>query len=122
MNIPVIDGVDVTLENHLLRIRMARPERLNALTPDQMNYISRICITANDTVAWLLPRIVGTAKALELIYNARPIDAVEAERIGLVSYVYAQAEFEKNLTAFLGHLLEAPPVATRFSKRLVIDG
>ena len=219
MNFSKIEGVDVTLENHLLTIRIARPERLNALTPDQMNYISRICagaeedndvrvvviagnpgafcsgadltdtdlsseggqippvsmgrnlflsllelskpliaavegvaaggglglalccdiriastqarfatsfsrigITANDTVAWLLPRIVGTAKALELIYNARPIDAVEAERIGLVSYVYQEADFQENLTNYLRHLLEAPPVAIRFSKRLVIDG
>jgi len=219
MDIPAIEGIDVTVENHLLRIRIARPERLNAVTPDQMNYISRICaaaevdddvrvvllagnetafcsgadltdtdlsagggqippvsmgrnlflpflelskpliaaidgvaaggglglalccdirlasaqarfatsfsrigITANDTVAWLLPRIVGTAKALELIYNARPIDAAEAERIGLVSYVYPRAEFDARVSEFVQRLLEAPPVAIRFSKRLVMDG
>ena len=47
----------------------------------------RIGLTANDAVAWLLPRIVGIAKALELIYVPGPIDAAEALRIGLVSYV-----------------------------------
>ena len=48
MNIPEIDGIDVSVEDHLLQIRIERPERRNAVTPDQMNYMSRVCAAAED--------------------------------------------------------------------------
>ena len=214
-----IDGIEVTTGDHLLRIRLNRPEHRNAMTPDQVNYVSKLCaaaeedddvrvvvltgtgdsfcagadlsgvdlsasggqippvsmgknlflsllelskplvgaingvaaggglglalccdirlgsddarfatsfsrigLTANDAVAWLLPRIVGVAKAIELIAIGTPIDATEAERIGLISYRYPNAEFEERVGHFVDALLGAPPVGLRFSKRLVIDG
>jgi 2-(1,2-epoxy-1,2-dihydrophenyl)acetyl-CoA isomerase len=83
---------------------------------------TRIGITANDAVAYLLPRIVGIAKALELIYFGRPIDAAEAERIGLVSYVRPHDDLAAFADDFVERLLAGPPAALRFSKRLVLDG
>ena len=83
---------------------------------------TRIGITANDAVAYLLPRTVGVAKALELIYFATPIDATEAERIGLVSYVKPDDQLDGFVDEFVGRILAGPPAGLRFSKRLVIDG
>jgi 2-(1,2-epoxy-1,2-dihydrophenyl)acetyl-CoA isomerase len=83
---------------------------------------TRIGITANDTVAYLLPRIVGVAKALELIYDPRAIDATEAERIGLVSYVTPSDQLDAFVDEFVGRIEAGPPAALRFSKRLVLDG
>jgi 2-(1,2-epoxy-1,2-dihydrophenyl)acetyl-CoA isomerase len=83
---------------------------------------TRIGITANDAVGWALPRVVGVAKALELIYLARPIDAAEAERIGLVSYVHPHDRFGDAVDELVASVAAAPPVGVRFSKRLVLDG
>jgi len=201
-----IDGIQVSLRDHLLRIRLDRPEVHNAMTPDHMNHISKLCaqaeadddvrvvlltgtgdafctgadltgvdlsasggqippvsmsrnlfiallelskplvgaingvaaggglglalccdirlasddarfatsfsrigLTANDAVAWLLPRIVGIAKAIELIAVPTPVDSVEAVRIGLVSYRYPNDEFETRVAEFVDKLLAAPP-------------
>lgn len=82
----------------------------------------RIGITANDAVGWLLPRIVGVAKALELIWIATPIDAAEAERIGLVSAVVAKEQLTDRVGELARAIAASPPIATQLSKRLVRDG
>lgn len=54
---------------------------------------SRRGLIAEHGISWLLPRLIGVANALDLLYSARIIDAAEALRMGLVSRVFSQAEF-----------------------------
>lgn len=49
---------------------------------------SRLGLVAEYGAAWLLPRMVGRQRAAELLLSGRPVDAVEAERIGLVQGVH----------------------------------
>jgi enoyl-CoA hydratase/carnithine racemase len=57
-------------------------------------------LIAEHGVSWLLPRLVGSAHALDLLLSARRIDAAEAERIGLVNKAFAQASFMDEVMAY----------------------
>jgi enoyl-CoA hydratase/carnithine racemase len=72
--------------------------------------------------AHFLPRLVGTAKALELFWTADFIDAAEAERIGLVNKVLPDAELMPYARAVAAKIAEAPALSVRFIKRAVQQG
>ena len=80
---------------------------------------SRIGLIPGGGGAFYLPRILGTAKALELLWTGDLIDAEEALRIGLVSYVYPADEFMDRTYAFARRIADAPPLSVRFIKRTV---
>jgi enoyl-CoA hydratase/carnithine racemase len=50
-------------------------------------------LIAEYGMAWMLPRLVGHANALDLLFSARTIDAAEAFRIGLANQVFPQNVF-----------------------------
>src|SRR6201997_2346380 len=50
-------------------------------------------LIAEYGMAWMLPRIVGIANALDLLFSARTIDAAEALRLGLVNRVFPHETF-----------------------------
>ena len=57
-------------------------------------------LIAEHGSSWLLPRLVGPAHALDLLLSARKIGAAEAERLGLVNKVFAQADFMDEVMAY----------------------
>jgi enoyl-CoA hydratase/carnithine racemase len=50
-------------------------------------------LIAEHGISWLLPRITGTAHALDILFSARKFSAQEAERINLVNRVFPQESF-----------------------------
>ena len=66
-----------------------------------------------------LPRIVGAAKAKELIFTARVVDAQEAERIGLVNRVVPHGELEDAAWELARQIAEQSPPAVRWSKAVI---
>jgi enoyl-CoA hydratase/carnithine racemase len=50
-------------------------------------------LIAEYGMAWMLPRIIGIANALDLLFSARTIDAAEALRMGLVNRVFPHEAF-----------------------------
>ena len=63
-----------------------------------------------------LPRLVGLAKARELIYNGDPVDAEEALRMGLVSTICAPEE-TYGAALEMAARYAAGPAALRFAKQ-----
>ncbi len=68
---------------------------------------------------WLLPRIVGLGRALEIMYTGDRIAADEALRIGLANRVVPAAELAARVGEFADRLAAGPPLVYRAIKRAV---
>ncbi|MET9961873.1 enoyl-CoA hydratase-related protein [Streptomyces sp. NPDC006326] len=75
--------------------------------------------------AYLLPRLVGPQKAKELMFFGDAVPAAEAERLGLVNRVVADAELEATAREWAERLAQGPTRALALTKQLVnasLDG
>jgi enoyl-CoA hydratase/carnithine racemase len=80
-----------------------------------------IGLVAEHGISWLLPRIVGTANALDLLYSARIIDAQEALAMGLVTRVFPHDELMPAAKEYVRQLDRSSPRAMSVIKRQVYD-
>jgi enoyl-CoA hydratase/carnithine racemase len=79
-------------------------------------------LIAEYGMAWMLPRLVGHANALDLLFSARLIDAAEAFRIGLANQVYPQDVFQEKVRDYATELAaNVSPRSLRVIKRQVYD-
>ncbi|HEX6843196.1 MAG TPA: enoyl-CoA hydratase [Stellaceae bacterium] len=71
---------------------------------------------------WFLPRLAGTAKALELFWTGDLIGAEEAERIGIVNKVVPDDQLMSHVREVAAKIAKGPPLSIRFIKRAVYQG
>ncbi len=83
---------------------------------------SRRALVPDFGCSYLLPRIVGMSKALELMYTGQMIDAQEALAIGLVGQVVAAEELLPTAMALAERIAKGPPIAIELAKRLAYRG
>jgi 2-(1,2-epoxy-1,2-dihydrophenyl)acetyl-CoA isomerase len=81
-----------------------------------------IGFTPDGGLTWHLPRIVGRARALDLMLTNRPMSAPEALAAGLVSKVVADGEVQAEAEAIARALAAGSSGALAGVKRLVADG
>jgi enoyl-CoA hydratase/carnithine racemase len=91
---------------------MARSARLSE------GYV-RVGAVPGDGACYFLPRLVGRAKALELLLTGDFVDAEEALRIGLVNRICDDTELAAQTQAFAERIASNSPIAVRTIKRAV---
>jgi 2-(1,2-epoxy-1,2-dihydrophenyl)acetyl-CoA isomerase len=79
----------------------------------------RIGLTVDGGATWLLPRLIGAGRALEMMYTGEPLGAEEAARLGLVNRVVAPEELEPVVRSFAERLAAGPTHALGAIKRSV---
>ena len=67
---------------------------------------AKLGVPAEHGLSWLLPRMIGVERSLDLLLSARPVEAVEAERIGLVSRLSEPAELLADAQGYARMLAE----------------
>ena len=81
----------------------------------------RAGLVAGDGSAWLLPRLVGMGRALDLILTGRRISPDEALSWGLVNRVTAAVDLREETLALAATIADLPSRAVGESKRLIAD-
>ena len=79
-------------------------------------------LVPGDGGAWILPRVIGRARAAELFFTGDSIDAATAREWGLVSKIVPAAELMNEAHALAARIARQPPDVLRMTKRLMREG
>jgi len=82
----------------------------------------RVGLTPELGSSFTLPRLVGIAKAFEMVMTARDISSYEAERIGLVNRVVPADELHEASLEVAKQIASHPPIAIRMAKKAIRHG
>jgi len=70
-------------------------------------------------VSWILPRLIGAARAWEILLSGREVDAREAERIGLVTRTVPDAELGEAALELADRLCQLSPHGVAMTKKVL---
>jgi enoyl-CoA hydratase/carnithine racemase len=78
---------------------------------------ARLGLSGDYGASWFLTRLVGTARARELLFTAARVDARECERLGVANRVVPDTALESESLALARQLAAGPPIALRYMKQ-----
>jgi 2-(1,2-epoxy-1,2-dihydrophenyl)acetyl-CoA isomerase len=79
----------------------------------------RVGLIPDSGVSYLLPRVVGERRALQLVLGAGRIDVQEAQRIGIVSQIVDAEGLDMEAQKLAQKLARGPSSVMRAAKRLI---
>lgn len=80
---------------------------------------AKIALVPDGGGTWLLPRLVGLARAKELVFTADIIDAARALELGLVNRVVPAAALEATTRELAARIASGPPHTLALAKSLL---
>ncbi|MFG3553420.1 enoyl-CoA hydratase-related protein [Micromonospora sp. NPDC047557] len=123
MRKPVIAAINGSAAGVGLVLALLSDVRFLAENARLSTVFSRLGLIAEYGSAWLLPRLVGTANALDLLLSARSVDAAEARRLGLVQRVVPRDDVVGAAATYAAALAaECAPDSLAVIKKQVLAG
>ncbi len=119
---PVIAAVNGVAAGGGLAIALACDIRLAADTARFNMIFTKRSVIPESGSTYTLPRLVGTARALEMVFTADTIDAAEADRIGLVNRVYPADRLMAAAREMAARIAQNSPIALGFAKAAIYRG
>jgi enoyl-CoA hydratase/carnithine racemase len=120
--IPVISAVNGIALGGGTEVALASDIRIASENASMGLTEARLAIIPGGGGTQRLPRIIGVAKAKELIFTGRRVDAKEALDIGLVNKVAASENLLEECMKMAGMIAETGPIAVEMAKYAIDKG
>ncbi len=122
MDTPVIAVINGAAAGYGLDLALGADMRLMATSAKLLPGFAKRGVVPESGGTWYLPRLLGWAKAAEVSYLGRDLDAAEAERIGLVNRAAPDDELLPLAREWASEIAANAPLAIRAMKRLFRHG
>ncbi len=119
---PIVGAINGIAAGAGASIAFACDVRIAAESASFLLAFGRVGLIPDSGATWMLPRLVGVAKAAELALLAEPLSARDAERFGLVARVVPDADLASDARAVALNLARLAPRALALTKRALDAG
>lgn len=117
---PVIAAINGPIAGMAVPIALSTDLRFMATDAVLTCSFSQRGLVAEWGLSWLLPRLVGPAVALDLLYSSRKVDGVECERLGLVNRAVPGDDLLRIVRDYVIHFADTcSPASLAIMKRQV---
>jgi 2-(1,2-epoxy-1,2-dihydrophenyl)acetyl-CoA isomerase len=114
---PIIGAINGVAAGAGCSIALACDIRLASEKASFIEVFGRVGLVPDTGSSWLLPRLVGYARAAEMAFTTDPVDAATAERVGLVNRVVPDDRLMEEAGELARRLARAAPLALALAKR-----
>ncbi len=116
--VPVIAAVNGAAAGGGFSLSLMADIRLGSPKAKFNGAFVKIGLSAGDLgVSWLLPRLIGPAQAAEMCFSGRIVEAVEAERLGLLNFVTGPDDLIERALTMAAQICANSPGGIKLSKR-----
>lgn len=119
MNKPVIAAVNGPASGAGCNLAFACDLRIASTTASFTQSFVKVGLHPDWGGTYFVPRLVTPNKACEMFFLGEPINAAEAERLGIVNAVVEPEQLEATVRQMAERLREAPPIALAAAKQAV---
>ncbi|CAM3210116.1 enoyl-CoA hydratase/carnithine racemase [Williamsia muralis] len=116
---PIIAAINGNAQGAGLDLALACDMRVMSRSARVSEVYVSLGLTSGAGGAYFLPRLVGRAKAMELLLSGTAIDAEEAEKIGLVNSLADSADLQASARTLAASIARHAPTTVRVMKRSI---
>jgi 2-(1,2-epoxy-1,2-dihydrophenyl)acetyl-CoA isomerase len=113
---PVVAAIPGAAAGAGLSIALSTDLRVAAERALFVTAFANVGASGDFGMSWFLPRIVGEARAKELMFTSPRLSAAEALDLGMVNKVFPQEKFAEHAMNYCQEMAERAPIALRYIK------